>query len=56
LSRIRPLPDTADAIKGAVTGERAGDEPSHNERTAAAVLNPTQQISDTRRTHKETAS
>ena len=56
VSRIRPLPDTADAIKGAVTGERASDEPSHTNGTAAAVLDPTRQISDTRSTHKETAS
>lgn len=56
LSRIRPLPETADAIKGAVTGERVSDQPSYNHATAATALNPTHQISDTRRAHKETAS
>ncbi len=54
LSRVRPLPETADAIKGAVTGERAHDEP-YADRTAT-VLSPTHQISDTRHAHKETAS
>jgi len=56
MSRIRPLPDTTDAIKGAVTGERADNEAPHTHPTATAVLDPTHQISDTRRTHKETAS
>lgn len=53
--RVQPLPETTDAIKGAVTGERADDGPS---RTAAdvAALSPTHQISDTRRANKETAS
>jgi uncharacterized membrane protein YqjE len=56
LSRVRPLPETTDAIKGAVTGERADDEPSRRDQTGATVLSPTHQISDTRQTHKETAS
>jgi uncharacterized membrane protein YqjE len=55
MSRIRPLPETADGIKGAVTGERAIDEP-RAERTGAAVLSPTHQIRETRHTDKETAS
>jgi uncharacterized membrane protein YqjE len=55
-SRVRPLPETTDAIKGAVTGERAMDEPSRTERADDRVLSPTHQISDTRQTHKETAS
>ena len=55
LSRLRPLPETADAIKGAVTGERAIDEPLA-ERTGATVLSHTHQISETRQTDKETAS
>lgn len=56
MSRIRPLLETADAIKGAVTGERASDEPSRTNGTAAGVLSPTHQISDIHRTHQETAS
>ncbi len=56
LSRIRPLPETADAIKGAVTGERVSDQPSHIDATDATAISPTHQISDTRSTHKETAS
>lgn len=55
ISQLRPLPETTDAIKGAVTGERADDGPA---RTAADALrlSPTHQISDTRRSDKETAS
>jgi len=52
---IRPLPETTDAIKGAVTGERAhqtspthlGDGASHS---------PTRSLTDSRPTSKETAS
>ena len=54
-SRIQPLPETTDAIKGAVTGERA-DDVAPRTVAAAAVLSPTHQISDTRRSNKETAS
>jgi uncharacterized membrane protein YqjE len=55
ISRVRPLPETTDAIKGAVTGERAS-RPSASAGTGATVVSPTHQISDTRQTHKETAS
>jgi uncharacterized membrane protein YqjE len=55
-SRVRPLPETTDAIKGAVTGERANDKPSPTERADHTVLSPTHQISETRQTQKETAS
>jgi len=52
---LRPMPETADAIKGAVTGERATDDVQGRLDTAA--ISPTHQISDTRRhTDKETAS
>jgi len=52
---LRPMPETADAIKGAVTGERATDDVQG--RLDTATLSPTHQISDTRRhTDKETAS
>lgn len=53
ISKIQPLPETTDAIKGAVTGQRATDDPP---RADAAVLSPTHQISDTRRPKQETAS
>jgi len=56
MSRIRPLPETADAIKGAVTGERASDAPSRADRTDATVPSPTHQFSETPHSHKETAS
>ena len=55
LSQVRPLPQTADAIKGAVSGERASEETSHID-DADNALSPTHQISDTRRPRKETAS
>jgi hypothetical protein len=53
IAGLRPMPETADAIKGAITGERAADDTTRRDITAA---NSTHQISDTRRTHKETAS
>jgi uncharacterized membrane protein YqjE len=55
IGEVQPLPETADAIKGAVTGERA-DEKSFNTSTDTRVLSPTHQISDTRQPQKETAS
>ena len=61
IAGIRPMPETADAIKGAVTGERATDGTydtnDTDDRLDTAALSPTHQISDTRRhTDKETAS
>jgi len=53
IAGLRPMPETADAIKGAVTGERATDDTTHRNVTP---VNTTHQISDTRRTQKETAS
>lgn len=53
ISRFQPLPETTDAIKGAVTGERASDD---TPRSDTPVLSPTHQISDTRRHQQETAS
>jgi uncharacterized membrane protein YqjE len=50
LQEVRPLPETTDAIKGAVSGERAG-----NGHVPHTTLSPTHQISDTtRRNIKET--
>ena len=55
IAGVRPMPETADAIKGAVTGERATDDT--DDRLDTATLSPTHQISDTsRHTDKETAS
>ena len=45
---IRPLPETADAIKAAVTGERATETPPRG--PDATVLTPTHQITDPDRT------
>jgi uncharacterized membrane protein YqjE len=45
---IRPLPETADAIKAAVTGERATEASSHG--TDATVLTPTHQLTEPDRT------
>jgi uncharacterized membrane protein YqjE len=45
--RIQPLPETASAIKGAVTGERAQPEPAGTS-IDTRTLSPTHQISDTR--------
>jgi uncharacterized membrane protein YqjE len=53
IAGLRPMPATADAIKGAVTGERATDDTTHRD---SRSINSTHQISDTRRTQKETAS
>ncbi len=55
LSRLRPLPETTDAIKGAVTGERA-QPPSPAHLTDGSRLDPSRSLSDTRPTSKETAS
>jgi len=55
MSRLRPMPETTDAIKGAVTGERA-DGASPVDRTTAVHTPRTHQHNETRQTHKETAS
>jgi uncharacterized membrane protein YqjE len=53
-SRVQPLPETTDAIKGAVSGERA-DERRFRTTADTTNLSPTHQISDTRHSNKETA-
>lgn len=56
LSRLRrPLPETTDAIKGAVTGERA-QPPAPAHLTDGSRLDSSRSLSDTRPISKETAS
>jgi uncharacterized membrane protein YqjE len=52
MQRIRPMPETTDAIKSAIHGDsRDGDRsPSLNSRRDDVVVAPTDHISDTRRT------
>ncbi len=55
LRQIRPLPETTDAIKGAVTGERA--QPSTSTHlTDGSTHSSSRPLTDTRSTTKETAS
>jgi uncharacterized membrane protein YqjE len=46
LAEVQPLPETTDALKGAVSGERANG----NGIPTTSTLSPTHQISDTTRT------
>jgi uncharacterized membrane protein YqjE len=54
MHRVQPLPETTDAIKGAVSGERADERPFPSS-AARTHVSPTHQISDTRHSNKETA-
>jgi uncharacterized membrane protein YqjE len=47
LAEVQPLPETTDALKGAVSGERADDHAIR----ATSTVSPTHQISDTTRTN-----
>jgi uncharacterized membrane protein YqjE len=54
LREVQPLPETTDAIRGAVTGDRAHPS-AHSSGTTHDLLDTTHQISDTtRRNIKET--
>lgn len=46
LAEVQPLPETTDALKGAVSGERADGNAGI---TTSSTLSPTHQISDTTR-------
>ncbi len=53
LAAVQPLPETTSALKGAVSGERADDDPRTRTRSN---LDPTHQISDTTPRIKEHTS